>query len=97
MAKSRRQYSKAFKEEAVQLVRRSGESCHKVANDLGIPPTCLSRWKRQMEQAGKEERVFPGNGNPRDEKVARLERENARIRMEHEILKKALGIFSQGL
>ena len=38
--------------------------------------------------------AFPGNGNPRDEEVARLKRENARLREEVEILKKAVGIFT---
>jgi transposase len=97
MAKTRRGYSKEFKEEAVRLVQRTGDSCNKVAKDLGIPATCLTRWKRQMEEARPTERVFPGNGNARDEEVARLKKENARLRMERDILKKATGIFSRGL
>ena len=39
--------------------------------------------------------AFPGKGNPRDEELARLRRENAKLKKERDILKKAVGIFSQ--
>ncbi len=39
-------------------------------------------------------RPFPGQGNPRDEEVARLRRELARVKEENDILKKAVGIFT---
>jgi transposase len=39
--------------------------------------------------------TFPGKGNPRDEEIVKLQRENARLREENEILKKAVGIFSK--
>lgn len=39
--------------------------------------------------------AFPGKGNPRDEEVGRLQRENARLKEEVEILKKAVGIFTK--
>ena len=43
-----------------------------VARDLGIPQNVLFRWKRRLETAPAGERAFPGQGNARDEEVARL-------------------------
>jgi transposase len=40
------------------------------------------------------EQAFPGQGRPRDEELEALKRENARLRREQEILKKALGLFT---
>jgi transposase len=40
------------------------------------------------------ERPFPGQGNPQDPELTQMKRENARLREENEILKKAVGIFT---
>ena len=39
--------------------------------------------------------AFPGKGNPRDEELAELRRENSKLKKERAILKKAVGIFSR--
>jgi transposase len=62
------------------------------ARDLGVHESVLSRWKRQLDTA--PERPFPGQGKPQDPELAQLKRENARLREENEILKKAVGIFT---
>ncbi len=38
-------------------------------------------------------KAFPGNGNPIDPEVSQLKKENARLKMQVEILKKAASIF----
>lgn len=91
--KTRRRFEKRFKIDAVNLLISSGKPHKEVAEDLGIPRDALSRWKREFEQADKQ--AFPGHGNPRDEELARLRRENAELRMERDILKKAMAIFSK--
>lgn len=88
---ARRSFSKEFKEEAVRLGRANGWT--QTARDLGIHPSLLQNWKRQLEESG--EKAFPGKGNPRDEEFARLKREYDRVREENAILKKAVGIFSK--
>ena len=40
------------------------------------------------------ETAFPGHGNVKDPEVVRLQRANARLQEENEILKKAVGIFT---
>ena len=97
MSKPKRSFTEEFKREAVRLaVERDNISA--VARELGIGESCLNRWKRQLQQEaqhpGPGNRPFPGKGNARDEEVAKLQRENARLKEENEILKKAVGIFT---
>ena len=76
MAVERKQYSVAFKQEAVRLMTREGVSAAQVANDLGINASLLGKWKRQLE-AGQQARVtgrhsyvaFPGQGHSLDEEL----------------------------
>lgn len=89
--RTRKEYTKEFKEEAVRLAEASNNKSE-VARELGIHLSMLRRWKKQMEE--HNEKAFPGKGNPRDEEMVRLQRENRRLKEENEILKKAVGIFS---
>jgi len=89
----RRRFDKQFKIDAVQLLKTSGKTATAIASDLGIPRDSLSRWKREFNEDNK--RAFPGNGNPRDEDFVRLRKELADVKMERDILKKALAIFSK--
>jgi transposase len=93
MRVERKQYSAEFKREAVRLVTDKGLSLAQAARDLGINDNLLGRWKKQLESNG--EQAFPGQGQPRDEELARLRREVEVLRQERDILKKAVGIFSQ--
>ena len=95
MGKKRRQYTKEFKIEAVRLIVEEARPISEVARELGTAQSLLHRWKKKSEE-GKID-PFPGQGrlSPEDEKLRRLRRENKRLRMEHEILKKAVAIFSE--
>ena len=93
----RRSFTEEFKREAVRLAIERG-NVSAVARDLGINESVLSRWKRQLQQEagqpGPGTRPFPGRGNARDEEMAKIQRENVRLKQENEILKKAVGIFT---
>ena len=95
MRKKRRQYTIEFKIEAVRLIVEEGRPISEVARELGTAQSLLHRWKKKSEE-GKID-PFPGQGrlSPEDEELRRLRRENKRLRMEHEILKKAVAIFSE--
>ena len=69
MARKRRQFSREFKEEAVELASRPDVTIKDVAHDLGIHRSVLERWCRASRMDGPE--PFPGKGQPRDEEVAR--------------------------
>jgi len=91
MAEKRRNYGDEFKREAVRLVTTHGYRVSETARNLGIHPNMLGRWKREVE--AKQNGAFPGNGHvaPDKEEVQRLREENKRLRMERDIVKKALG------
>ena len=93
MTEQRKKYSKEFKIEAVQLYETSGKGFREIEDDLGIGRGNLHRWKKEMDE--ENIRVFPGNGNARDEEIARLKKENAILREERDILRKAVAIFSK--
>lgn len=92
----RKTYSREFKQEAVRLVRESDQSLEAIARDLGIDGNSLRKWKRAEEQHGVQHgtQAFPGKGRSHNEELARLQRENALLRQERDILKKAVGFFA---
>ena len=92
MARNRNSYTKEFKVQAVELLNSSGRSGHQIEEELGIGEGTIYRWRRQLEERG--ELAFPGKGNERDKELAELRRENAELREEREILRKAIAIFS---
>jgi transposase len=94
MTEKRRTFTEEFKREAVRLAKESGNVAG-TARDLGINESLLHHWKQRLsEAAASAEQPFPGKGNPRDQELDRLQRENSRLKEENEILKKAVGIFT---
>ncbi len=95
MGKQRRQFTKEFKVEAVRLIVEEGRRISELSRELGVGESLLGRWKKKSEE-GKID-PFPGKGrlSPEDDELRRLRRENKRLRLEHEILKKAVAIFSE--
>lgn len=91
----RKKYTREFKIEAVQLSEESDRPIIDVANDLGIHPNTLYKWRKQLLEDGEE--AFPGHGKMKasDEEVRRLRRELARAREERDILKKAIAFFAR--
>lgn len=90
----RRKYSLEFKRGAVEQARQAGVSCAQVARELGIQANLLTRWKREAEAGGHQ--AFGGTGSPRDEEVARLKRELARVKKERDFLREAATFFAKG-
>jgi transposase len=95
-ASPRRIFTEEFKREAVRLATERG-NVSAVARDLGIQESVLGRWKRAVQNVATTPhlKAFPGQGNPRDEEMAKLQRELARLKEDNEILKKAVGIFTK--
>ena len=93
MGDKRSKYTREFKIEALRLFNTSGKSGHEIEADLGIGSGMLYRWRKQLEAEAL--RAFPGNRNPRDAELALLRKENAILRAERDILRKAVAIFSR--
>ena len=89
----RKTYSREFKIEAVKLVTDHSMTRKQVARDLGLDIGTLRNWIKQFTD--DPEKAFPGKGHVRDEELRQLKREVEQLRMERDILKKAIGIFSQ--
>jgi transposase len=92
--RKRRSFSAEYKAEAVRLVKKSGKSIGLVALELGLGETALRRWVHQDE-------IDAGGGGTgalttgEREELAQLRRDNQRLRMEREILKKATAFFAR--
>lgn len=91
----RRKYSPEFKREAIALTQQPGVSCRQIALEIGINPNLLSRWKREAEAT--KDQAFQGSGNARDDEVARLKRELARVKKERDFLREAATFFAKEL
>ncbi len=71
-----------------------GVSVNSVANDLGLNDSVLRRWIREAATPAKARQSGTDTADLAKE-VARLRRENAKLKMERDIIKKALGYFAQ--
>jgi transposase len=92
--RKRRKFSAEYKAETVRLIQTSGKSIGKLALELGVGETALRRWVEQAEiEAGRG----PAGALTRSEReeLSHLRRENQRLRMEREILKKATAFFAR--
>jgi transposase len=86
----RRQYTREFKQEAVQMVL-DGHSVSSVCQRLGLTsPNLLYNWKRKLVEQGGTAAVGL------EARVRELEAELRRVEQERDILKKALAIFGRG-
>jgi transposase len=104
MTKARRSFTDEFKREAVALLQASGRPLMQIASELGIQPSMLRNWRNAVvgvpagvSQRPNTQAVAPRAGMPdvQSAEIARLRREVERLRMEREILKKTVAIFSE--
>ena len=87
-------YSREFKVEAIRLAEAGNKTATQVARELGIRVNQIGKWKQQLER----EELTGGpakRGRPVDGDVVRLQRENARLKEENDILKKAAIYFAR--
>ena len=92
---TRKRFTQAFKDDAVNLVLDQGYSCAEVARRLGVSENNVNRWVRQHRE--RDEKTSP-DGLSREQleaELKRLRKENKRLEMEREILKKAAAFFAK--
>ena len=91
-------YDEEFKKNAVDLLLKSGKPLKVMSRELGISDTVLRSW-RDKHLGGEDARHPRGEGMPtaRDlaEEVQKLRRDLERVTRQRDILKKAMGIFSE--
>src|SRR6266508_4109642 len=92
-------YSVEFKLTAVKLSRMPGVEVQTVAEALDIHPFMLSRWRKEVRDGvlrGRAKRVEVASRGRREiHRLQALEREHAMLKVEHELLKKAIRFCSE--
>jgi len=86
-------FTKEFKEEAVKMIMDGGLSIPEAGRRLSLPKSTLARWVQLARKGG-----FVAKRSPVTEgemELARLRRENAELKMERDILKKAAAYFAK--
>jgi transposase-like protein len=89
-------YTKEFREEAVKLVTLEKLSVPKAARRLSLPKSTLENWLRALKDGklgdiGKTYRPL----TEVELELARVKKENAELKMERDILKKAAAYFAR--
>jgi transposase len=92
MPKTRPAYPDEFRREAVQMLR-AGRTPRELAESLGVSEQTLRNWRRQ-DQVDRHERDDGITTDEREE-LARLRRENARLKQERDLLKRAAAFFAR--
>jgi len=92
--RKRRSFTKEYKAEVVDLVRKSGKSIGGIAKELGLTETAVRAWVRQAK-------VDAGRGpagaltTEEREELGKLRKRVKTLEMEREILKKATAFFAK--
>jgi transposase len=86
-------YSDEFKRSAVEMVVGRGHTITSVAKRLGVNYHTLREWVLAAKSAAPGPLIPPGLSL--EQRVRELEKENARLRMERDILKKATAYFAK--
>ena len=84
-------FTDEFKREAVRLTLTSERTIRQVADDLGIGFSTLTKWKRKFYEAD----LLSGPHDDVEKELARLRKENASLRQERDLLKKATAFFAR--
>jgi transposase len=93
--RTRQSYTKEFKNDAVRLVIEQGYSSNEAGRRLGINQTNVSRWVREYRQENEPSVNGGATRSELENEVKRLRKENQRLQMEREILKKAAAFFAK--
>ena len=92
-------YSPEFKAEAIRLMEAGQKTVAQLARELGVARQQLHSWQRQAQRRKGQPLadIFPGKGHlPEAEaELQRLKRENAQLKEDNEILKKAAAFFAK--
>ncbi len=93
MERQRKSYSRAFKIKAVELSNERG-SLTVVAEELAIKRDTLKRWKKEYNKGNFNSEGLKVQSNEAEE-LKRLRKELYETKLERDILKKAVSIFSK--
>jgi transposase len=91
---TRRQFSEAFKSEAVRLTRESVRPVAQVGRELGISDHVLYRWRSEQQQVESQGRTRQAV-RAEQEELTRLNREHEMLRKERDFVQRAAAGFAR--
>ena len=97
----RKTYTEDFKKMIIE-VYNTGKPIKEICEEYGVSTTSLNNWINQVqpkEKISKKPIITTNKKNNHEikdvEEISKLRKENEKVKMELEILKKAIAIFSQ--
>ena len=97
-------YTEDFKKMIIE-VYNTGKPIKEICEEYGVSTTSLNNWINQVQPKEKisKKPIITTNKNKNNERkdskdaeeISKLKKENEKVKMELEILKKAIAIFSQ--
>ena len=94
--KKYREYTREFKIQALELLKRGDKKASQIEQELGITPGLLVKWRARyqiLEKEGEAVQLGPSDMEAAKAEIRRLQRELANVEEEREILKKVVNIF----
>ena len=88
-----KRYTKEFRLQAARLVVEQGYSCAEVSQRLGPSAWSVREWVAKYRKTG--ELPADGSAEASGDEIKQLRKENSRLRMENDILKKAAAYFAR--
>ena len=95
MPRPRSTYTAEFKLRAVMMVAEQKLSVAEVARRLDVGENLLREWRKAFLAKGGDAFPGPGHPTPAEDELRRLRAENARLRAERDLLKKAAADFAR--
>ncbi len=88
-----KRYAEEFKLQAARLVVEQGYSYREAGERLGATPWSIRQWVKKLRASGR----LPSNDQPVSaaDELKELRKQNKRLQMENEILKKAAAYFAK--
>jgi transposase len=94
MGAKRKQYTQEFKDSAVKLITEQGYKLSEASRSLGVNVSVLRRW-RIASEAGERRSEKGKSSTDLQAELVQLKKENHRLKLEREILKKAAAFFAK--
>jgi transposase len=93
---NKRKYTQEFRQEAIKLMTEQGYSQAETSKRLGVPHANLSRWIKKLTGDNVTSVLSKKIEIPSAEQkeLEALRKENKRLKLEREILKKAAAFFA---
>jgi transposase len=93
--RTRRKFSDEFKREAVKVASQPGVTFTMVARELGVERSVLRRWVENARTGRYDTAIGKPLKSDAQAELEQVKRELARVKMERDVLKKALGYFAK--